>query len=34
MEGCARRGEPMTKKVSKSNFELKGGGWSSDGYGS
>jgi len=24
--------EPMTKLVSVTNFELKGGGWASDGY--
>jgi putative FmdB family regulatory protein len=32
-EGCARKGEPMERKVSKVNFELKGGGWARDGYG-
>jgi len=25
---------PMVKRVSASNFELRGGGWAKDGYGS
>lgn len=32
-EGCARHGQAMEKKVSKTTFELKGGGWAKDGYG-
>jgi putative FmdB family regulatory protein len=33
-EGCEDAGRPMTRKVSRSSFELKGGGWAKDGYGS
>lgn len=30
---CARHGQPMIKKVSRTSFELKGSGWAKDGYG-
>jgi putative FmdB family regulatory protein len=29
---CERCATPMKKKISKSSFSLKGGGWYSDGY--
>jgi len=29
---CAHRDQPMRKKVSRTSFELKGGGWAKDGY--
>ena len=31
---CTRHGQPMHKRISRTHFELKGGGWGSDGYGS
>lgn len=30
---CEQSGQAMTKIVSQTNFELKGGGWAKDGYG-
>ena len=32
-ETCSRQGQTMEKRVSRSSFELKGGGWAKDGYG-
>lgn len=32
-EGCPAHGEPLERKVSKTSFELVGGGWAKDGYG-
>lgn len=32
-EGCAKKGEPLRRKVSRSSFELLGSGWAKDGYG-
>lgn len=32
-EGCERKGQPQTKRVSRASFELRGGGWAKDGYG-
>lgn len=32
-EGCTKRGEPMKRLISRSSFELLGGGWARDGYG-
>lgn len=29
---CPRHGYPMRKKISRTHFELKGGGWAKDGY--
>jgi putative FmdB family regulatory protein len=29
---CARRDLPMKKRISRSTFELRGGGWAKDGY--
>ena len=33
-EGCARCTQPMERLVSRTSFELRGGGWAKDGYGS
>lgn len=32
-EGCPEKGSPLTRKVSRTSFELVGGGWAKDGYG-
>jgi putative FmdB family regulatory protein len=31
---CPKCGKAAKKKISKTSFTLKGGGWASDGYGS